>query len=78
MLEGTNPSSSSSVPDELLAEAVTRARPRDVADIGVIPGTGEGKPPPLMGICGSSGFAPLVLLTVAAIVPSTLFGAAST
>ncbi len=63
------------VPDELLKEAVTRL-PDQVseAEIGVIPGTGEGKPPPLIGILRQSGFAPLVLLTVAAIVPST-FGA---
>jgi ABC-type branched-subunit amino acid transport system ATPase component/sugar phosphate permease len=60
------------VPDELLKEAVTRLPdPEAVADIGLIPGTGEGKPPPLMGILRSFGFAPLVLLTVAAIVPST-------
>ncbi len=38
------------------------------------PGTGEGKPPPLLGILRKAGYAPLVLLTVAAIVPST-FGA---
>ena len=63
------------VPDELLREAVTRLPdPEAVAEIGVIPGTGEGKPPPLLGILRSSGYAPLVLLTVAAIVPST-FGA---
>src|SRR5580692_7215733 len=63
------------VPDELLREAVTRLPdPESVAEIGVIPGTGEGKPPPLLGILRESGYAPLVLLTVAAIVPST-FGA---
>ena len=63
------------VPDELLREAVTRLPdPEAVAEIGVIPGTGEGKPPPLLGILRESGYAPLVLLTVAAIVPST-FGA---
>jgi ABC-type branched-subunit amino acid transport system ATPase component/sugar phosphate permease len=60
------------VPDELLKEAVTRLPdPEAVADIGLIPGTGEGKPPPLVGILRSYGYAPLVLLTVAAIVPST-------
>ena len=63
------------VPDDLLKEAVTRLPdPEAVADIGLIPGTGEGKPPPLLGILRHSGFAPLVLLTMAAIVPST-FGA---
>jgi ABC-type branched-subunit amino acid transport system ATPase component/sugar phosphate permease len=60
------------VPDELLKEAVTRLPdPESVADIGLIPGTGEGKPPPLLGILRTYGYAPLVLLTVAAIVPST-------
>ena len=60
------------VPDELLREAVTRL-PDQVseAEIGIIPGTGEGKPPPLLGILRKSGYAPLVLLTLAAIVPST-------
>ena len=63
------------VPDELLKEAVTRLPDQEaVAEIGVIPGTGEGKPPPLLGILRQYGYAPLVLLTVAAIVPST-FGA---
>src|SRR5258708_13401371 len=36
-----------------------------------MPGTGEGKPPPLIAILKSSGFAPLVLLTAAALVPGT-------
>jgi hypothetical protein len=34
-----------------------------IADLEVMPGTGEGKPPPLIGILRSSGYAPLVLLT---------------
>src|SRR5258708_5071835 len=36
-----------------------------------MPGTGEGTPPPLIAILKSSGFAPLVLLTAAALVPGT-------
>ena len=32
-----------------------------------MPGTGEGKPPPLIGILKKSGYAPLVLLTAAAL-----------
>ncbi len=36
-----------------------------------MPGTGEGKPPPLTAILKSSGYAPLVLLTGAALVPGT-------
>ncbi len=59
------------VPDELLREAVKKSRHADtVADVALMPGTGEGKPPPLLGILKSSGYAPLVLLTLAAIVPS--------
>ena len=39
------------VPDDLLKEAVAQVSDPDVvADIEVMPGTGEGKPPPLMGI----------------------------
>ena len=45
--------------------------PEVVADLAVMPGTGEGKPPPLIGILRQYGFAPLVLLTAAAIVPDT-------
>ena len=37
-----------------------------------MPGTGEGKPPPLIGILREYGFAPLILLTVAAIVTDTI------
>ena len=59
------------VPDELLQEAVAKSRDRDaVADAKLMPGVGEGKPPPLLGILREGGFAPLVLLTLAAIVPS--------
>src|ERR1700728_230826 len=36
-----------------------------------MPGTGEAKPPPLIGILRQSGYAPLVLLTAAALVPGT-------
>jgi ABC-type branched-subunit amino acid transport system ATPase component/sugar phosphate permease len=60
------------VPDELLKEALAASRDKEaVADITLMPGTGEGKPPPLMGILRTSGFAPLILLTAAAIVPAT-------
>src|SRR5512140_1909527 len=58
------------VPDELLKEAVSRHRDPDVvADIALMPGTGEGKPPPLAGIFRANGFAPLALMTIAAFVP---------
>ena len=60
------------VPDELLADVVTSGRHAEtVAELAIIPGTGEGRPPPLIGILRSSGFAPLVLLTAAAIVPGS-------
>jgi ABC-type branched-subunit amino acid transport system ATPase component/sugar phosphate permease len=61
------------VPDELLKEAVSRHRdPAAVADIALMPGTGEGKPPPLMGILRASGFSGLVLMTAAAFVPGMI------
>ncbi len=60
------------VPEDLLREAVSQVKDADVvADLDVMPGTGEGKPPPLIGILRTSGYAPLVLLTAAAIVPGT-------
>jgi ABC-type branched-subunit amino acid transport system ATPase component/sugar phosphate permease len=60
------------VPDELLQEAVAKHRDKEaVADVAMMPGTGEGKAPPLVGILRRYGFAPLVLLTAAAIVPGT-------
>ncbi len=66
------------VPDELLQEVVAKTgNPELVADLAMMPGTGEGKPPPLIGILRRYGFAPLVLLTAAAIVPGT-FGSGIT
>ena len=60
------------VPEELLKEVVAKSRdPRAVASLDVMPGTGEGKPPPLMGVLRENGFSPLVLLTMAALVPGT-------
>ena len=60
------------VPEDLLRDAVTNVKDPDVvADLAVMPGTGEGKPPPLVGILHTSGYAPLVLMTAAALVPGT-------
>jgi hypothetical protein len=60
------------VPDELLQEAVAKHRDQDaVADVTMMPGTGEGKAPALVGILSKYGYAPLVLLTAAALVPGT-------
>jgi len=70
--EDAQPLFSFVVPDELLKEAVAKSRDSEaVADVALMPGTGEGKPPPLMGILRESGIAPLLLFTLAAIVPST-------
>ena len=61
------------VPDELLAEAVSRSRDREsVADLALVPGTGEGKPPPLLGVLREHGFAPLILFGLAAFVPDMM------
>ena len=43
-----------------------------------MPGTGEGKPPPLSGILRQYGAAPLVLLTLAALIPGTFSNAIGT
>jgi ABC-type branched-subunit amino acid transport system ATPase component/sugar phosphate permease len=60
------------VPEDLLREAVAQVKDPDVvADLAVMPGTGEGKPPPLIGILSRYGYAPLILLTAAALVPGT-------
>src|SRR5579862_5842353 len=73
MFEGETPLFDFVVPDELLALAVAKSRDRAaVADIALVPGTGEGKPPPLLGILRQSGFAPLVVLTASAMVTDTI------
>jgi len=60
------------VPDELLQEAVAKHRDPDVvADVAIMPGTGEGKEPSLIGILNKYGWMPLILLTAAAMVPGT-------
>jgi ABC-type branched-subunit amino acid transport system ATPase component/sugar phosphate permease len=60
------------VPDDLLRDAVSHAKdPEVIASIEMMPGTGEGKPPPLTAILQKSGYAPLVLLTGAALIPGT-------
>ena len=61
------------VPDDLLREVVAKTRdPEAVAGVEMMPGTGEGKPPSLVSILRTAKFAPLVLLTAAAMVPGTL------
>lgn len=59
------------VPDELLKEAAGRSHDAEaVADLALVPGTGEGKPPSLVSVLRTSGYAPLTLMTLAALVPS--------
>jgi hypothetical protein len=61
------------VPEDLLQEVVARSRDAEaIADVEMMPGTGTGKPPPLLAILRAAKFAPLVLMTAAAMVPGTL------
>ncbi len=47
------------VPEDLLREAVSQVKDAEVvADLEVMPGTGEGKPPPLIGILGARATPP--------------------
>ncbi|HTT86689.1 MAG TPA: MFS transporter, partial [Acidimicrobiales bacterium] len=61
------------VPDELLAEAVAKSRDKEaVADKALMPGTGEGKPPPIVSVLREGGFSPLVYLTIGAFVTDVI------
>ena len=61
------------VPDDLLQEVVGKSRDAEaIADVDLMPGTGEGTSPPLLPILRAFSFTPLVLLTAAAMVPGTL------
>jgi ABC-type branched-subunit amino acid transport system ATPase component/sugar phosphate permease len=61
------------VPEDLLQEVVARSRDAEaIADVEMMPGTGTGKPPPLLAILRAAKFAPLVVMTAAAMVPGTL------
>jgi ABC-type branched-subunit amino acid transport system ATPase component/sugar phosphate permease len=73
MFEGEQPLFNFVVPDELLADAVAKSRDKAaVADVALMPGTGDGKPPPLIGVLREYGFSPLILLTLAATVTDTI------
>jgi len=73
MTAGESPLFGFTVPDELLREAVARSRdPKAVAALELVPGTGEGKPPPLLHVLREGGVAPLALLTAAALVTGTV------
>ena len=58
------------VPDELLAEAVKHSGSSEaVAALELVPGTGEGKPPPLLGVLRQYGWAPIIAFGIAAFIP---------
>ena len=68
----TSRCSASPSPTSCSRRRSAKSRHKDaVADIALMPGVGEGKPPPLLPILREHGVSPLVLLTMAAIVPST-------
>jgi ABC-type branched-subunit amino acid transport system ATPase component/sugar phosphate permease len=61
------------VPDDLLQAAVSSSHAEEaVADLKLMPGVGEGKPPPILGILRQYGFAPVTLLTLGAFVVAML------
>ena len=61
------------VPDDLLREAVVASNAEDdVADLQLMPGVGKGKPPPIRGILHNYGWAPVTIMTLAALVVATL------
>jgi ABC-type branched-subunit amino acid transport system ATPase component/predicted MFS family arabinose efflux permease len=61
------------VPEDLLREAVIASNAEDaVADLQMMPGVGEGKPPPMMSIFRRFGWAPVTYLTLAAFVVAVL------
>jgi ABC-type branched-subunit amino acid transport system ATPase component/sugar phosphate permease len=69
----TEPLLSFAVPDDLLREAVIASNAEDaVADLQLMPGVGEGKPPPILGILKGFGWAPVTVMTLAALVVATL------
>ena len=57
------------VPDDLLKEALAKTGTADqVADLALMPGTGEGKPPPMRPILRRYGYAGVSLFTLAAFI----------
>jgi ABC-type branched-subunit amino acid transport system ATPase component/sugar phosphate permease len=61
------------VTDDLLREAVAASHAVDaVADLQLMPGVGEGKPPPMLSILNRYGWAPVTFLTLAAFVVAIL------
>ena len=69
----SEPLLSFAVPDDLLREAVVASNAEDiVADLQLMPGVGEGKPPPILRILKRFGWAPVTYLTLAAFVVAVL------
>jgi len=69
----SEPLLSFAVPDDLLREAVAASNAEDmVADLQLMPGVGEGKPPPIRSILKGYGWAPVTYLTLAAFVVAML------
>jgi ABC-type branched-subunit amino acid transport system ATPase component/sugar phosphate permease len=57
------------VPEDLLQAAVASSHAEEaVADLKLMPGVGQGKPPPMLKILRRYGFAPVTLMTLAAFV----------
>ncbi|MBM3671317.1 MAG: MFS transporter [Actinobacteria bacterium] len=69
----SQPLLSFAVPEDLLREAVAASNAEDVvADMQLMPGVGEGKPPPIFAIFRKFGWAPVTYLTLAAFVVAVL------
>ena len=71
--EPTGPLLSFAVPEDLLREAVAASNAEDmVADLQLMPGVGEGTPPPMMSIFRRFGWQPVTYFTMAAFVVAVL------
>ena len=71
--EPREPLLSFAVPDDLLREAVAASNAEDaVADVKLMPGVGEGKPPPMLSILKRFGWTPVTYLTMAAFTVAML------
>ncbi|MEX2268629.1 MAG: ATP-binding protein [Acidimicrobiia bacterium] len=69
----SQPLLSFAVPEDLLREAVAYSNAEDiVADLKMMPGVGEGKPPPMLSIFRRFGWRPVTYLTLAAFVVAML------
>ncbi|HUR78551.1 MAG TPA: ATP-binding protein [Acidimicrobiales bacterium] len=70
---GDQPPLELTVPEELLRTAIARTKTEHVvADLALMPGVADGKPPPLRPILGEYGVAPIGLMFAAALLPATV------